>query len=490
MNYTQEQQEVIDSNESVLIVNAFAGTGKTSTLVGYAAARPEKKMLYLAFNTGIATEARARFPSNVEARTSHSLAFAAVGYGYKNKLGNPRAKDVVEFLETVMSLAQIGVDRYRFAQAALHRVLAFFASSSFESDIKGPAENVIEAGADVKLNPRMIIEAARLVWASMKSMEPNSLSMPHDGYLKLYQLSSPDLSRKYDVLLLDEAQDTNPAVMSIVARQKMGKVIVGDRHQNIYGFRGAVNAMNGFDGHRLALTTSFRFNQEIADKANLVLGVFCGETDHRIKGLGREGGQIKTHAYLSRTNAGLFNKAVELMRQGKRMHFVGGLWNYNFETIHDAYKLRSRLGGIQDPFTRRFKSFDEFEEYAEAVKDKEILSRLKIVDKYHSAIPRLVREIAEAEIEATKATYFLTTAHKAKGLEWDVVELNDDFPEMLINGRPRTRENCVHEDEEFLTLDEANLIYVALTRGKKGLVPFQYFNDFEQAMEMAAESNA
>jgi F-box protein, helicase, 18 len=76
------------------------------------------------------------------------------------------------------------------------------------------------------------------------------------GYLKLYQLSKPQI-QLYDCLFIDEAQDLTPgkslssmpatpllaAVTDIVNNQRVSKILVGDKHQQIYAFRGAVNAM-------------------------------------------------------------------------------------------------------------------------------------------------------------------------------------------------------------------------------------------------------
>ena len=83
-----EQQAVIDSNADLLAVDAFAGTGKTSTLVQYALARPNSRILYIAFNKSVAAEAKERFPANVDCRTTHSLAYGAVGRKFSDKLGN------------------------------------------------------------------------------------------------------------------------------------------------------------------------------------------------------------------------------------------------------------------------------------------------------------------------------------------------------------------------------------------------------------------
>lgn len=83
---TEEQTAIIHWQGRKLVVNAFAGTGKTSTLVSYAMACPESRMLYLAYNRAIRDEAERRFPFNVECKTSHQLAFARFGRHYQKRL--------------------------------------------------------------------------------------------------------------------------------------------------------------------------------------------------------------------------------------------------------------------------------------------------------------------------------------------------------------------------------------------------------------------
>lgn len=59
---TAEQNAIIEWKGSHLVVNAFAGIGKTSTLVNYAEANPESKMLYLAYNRAVRDETERTFP--------------------------------------------------------------------------------------------------------------------------------------------------------------------------------------------------------------------------------------------------------------------------------------------------------------------------------------------------------------------------------------------------------------------------------------------
>jgi hypothetical protein len=93
MNLTQEQQTICEAardtgEHSSLKIQAFAGTGKTTTLAAIAQSLPERRFLYLVFNRAAAEEADLKMPSNVSARTAHALAFRSVGYLYKSRLAS------------------------------------------------------------------------------------------------------------------------------------------------------------------------------------------------------------------------------------------------------------------------------------------------------------------------------------------------------------------------------------------------------------------
>ncbi|MEQ7771524.1 hypothetical protein [Xanthomonas hortorum] len=53
MHFTSEQEAIIASNAKIIRANAFAGTGKSSTLIGFADARPNERQLMVAFNKSI-----------------------------------------------------------------------------------------------------------------------------------------------------------------------------------------------------------------------------------------------------------------------------------------------------------------------------------------------------------------------------------------------------------------------------------------------------
>ena len=95
-----------------------------------------------------------------------------------------------------------------------------------------------------------VLQGAQLAWARMKVVPKNlpsaqRLQMTHSGLLKMFQLTQkcqPTLRRDHDVIMLDEAQDSNDCIADIVLRQTdngCGVILVGDPHQMIYSFRGA-----------------------------------------------------------------------------------------------------------------------------------------------------------------------------------------------------------------------------------------------------------
>src|ERR1700720_1498001 len=93
MNLTEEQQTICEASRdlgvrSSLKIQAFAGTGKTTTLAAIAESLPQRRFLYLVFNRAAADEAQLKMPSNVSVRTAHAVAFRSIGYVYKSRLAS------------------------------------------------------------------------------------------------------------------------------------------------------------------------------------------------------------------------------------------------------------------------------------------------------------------------------------------------------------------------------------------------------------------
>jgi len=487
---TEEQEACINLDVENLVVRAFAGTGKTSMLTGFARRRPDARMLYIVLNKPVQIEAQQRFQgTRVKPMTSHGLAFKYFGKLYQHKLvPNLKPYQVSEVLglENALGGTVSRNEALAFAWLVLETLNRFLYSPDPEILPRHAAPDyrrlsaIVQDGnlGDDELRT-MLAEGARQLWQRMRDSADTGVGMLHDGYLKLFQLSSPKLEEDY--LLLDEAQDANPCVLDILLQQTAPKVLVGDSHQGIYAWRGARNALNlamRQGGTARHLTGSFRFGEAIAQVANGILSL-KGETVP-VRGLGGPDrvGKIpanETRALISRSNAGVFANAAQALVKKKRYWFVGGVAGYRFDIIEDAYLLsRRRHGEIRDPFIRSFAKFAELREYAEEVSDCEIRTRCRIVDQYGDAIPSILEKLKNnvggaGSLDAAQS--ILSTGHKSKGLEFDNVALDEDFIELCRI--PKLAGLSAEEKKAVLSprIEDINVLYVAATRARRILQP-------------------
>lgn len=465
-NYTEEQQEIINLNYDmgcIVKVNAFAGTGKSTTLKGFAKKRQFDNMLYLAFNKSIQLEAQKSFPKNVLSKTSHSLAFRNFGQKLKHKLSFGELKPL--FLSKYFDIHS----NFK-AMLAWETVKNFMQSADFEMSYDNIPKEFEEIIIKKNINKEEIFVYSENIWEAMIDVENEDIQATHDTYLKLYQLSKPKLH--FDFILIDEAQDTTPCVFDIINRQKCTKVFVGDAHQAIYGFRGAINAMDLINpDYNFYLTKSFRFLPEIAEMANNLLFNLKKE---KVKIIGNENVEKKENsilANLGRTNSGIFGSAIET--PGK-LFFVGGLNSYKFTGIFDAYNLWiNEIDKINNPFVKLFNNFQEYEEYGEEILDPEIISNVKLIKKYGRRIPGLLYDLKNREVDdELEADAIFTTSHKSKGMEWDNIDILDDFIQIIDQEIGNINKDLLKKPEEI------NLFYVTITRAKSQVYLNQQLNEF------------
>lgn len=463
MKPTTEQEEAVARfrDGGALKINAFAGTGKTTTLQLIAASTKQKGM-YLAFNKAIAVEAQQKFPDNVFCSTLHSLAFRATPREFRH------GDKMTGSLNANAFAQHLGYKEKFFGAAKLTaRQQGHLAKETLRNYLQGGRQNIEELhipniediGNLGALDPGSVatikgqaFEGARSIWSRMSDPADN-LPLGHDGYLKLWALSRPQLAA--DFVLLDEAQDTNPVVLGVLARQNAQIVYVGDRHQQIYEWRGAVNAMELAPAkHSTYLTTSFRFGEAIAGAASSVLrklneGRPLTGNPGRTSYLGADA----CEAILARTNASVMSVVLDELEAGRRPHVVGG-----------TGELMRMLDGVRDLKQGRpsdvseFFGFSNWKDVVEFTKEpagEQLRTFVKLVETHGE--DRLIRNLKQTSDDEAEADVVVSTAHKAKGREWDTVELTDDF----LPSRP----DPVTEQPK-VDPSELRLFYVALTRAK------------------------
>ncbi len=456
---TSEQQIAVHlavTSHHNLTINALAGTGKTATLRAISHHLPRQKILYLAFNKAVQEEASTSFPRNVLARTIHSLAYRALGLSnqkWQQKFtARSTLKDYANFLKIDLRTGNAMKSIF-----CLREAIREFQNSAdeFPSSKHIPSVELdgIKSQTERQWVAELVNEYAPRLWACMIDPEQSQFAITHDSYLKLWQLTQPQIQGP-DLIMLDEAQDANPVMIDILKRQKTRLILVGDSWQQIYSFRGAVNAMEMIKSpNQCFLTQSFRFGQDLANFANRILGLrttpkLLRGCDNRTTVIGPIRPGLK-YTVIFRYNIELLEEALGLSAKNSRIHIVGSLDRIAALTVNVYHLFARQKHRIKDPRLRFFKNWDELEDNYELLDDIELKKSFRFVERYGHEIPEILSVVKKAAtVSQNTCDVTLTTGHKSKGQEWENVRIADDFLDSVQSGLP----------------EELNLLYVAITR--------------------------
>ncbi len=449
------------------MIEALAGTGKTSVLNMMADETPDEKVILVCYNKAIQMEATRKFGKHVDCRTAHSLAYRAIGAQYQDKLNGPR-------VTTKQAAAILGINTTFELDASTGlylspRKLAWLTSQTiqrfcYSGDMEVGRHHVptVPGGEHAMEDLRTFITPfARKMWADIDWLK-GRLRYLHDHYLKQFQIRIMEKNIKlpYDVWLFDEAQDSNPCTSSIVLSQDHAQLIaVGDRNQAIYGWRGAEDAMQTWPADVvLPLTQSFRFGPAIADEANKWLEML--DTELRVLGFDQVNSTVglveNPNVVLCRTNAGAVDRALTAEEEGKRAAIVGGVADIRMF----AEAARDLMAGepTYHPELVAFKTWDQVMEYVQEGSGADLKVFVNLIDNY--GVETVLR-VCASNVKEEDADIILSTAHKAKGREWDKVMIGNDFKE------PENLEEEAEINKYWRA--EGMLAYVSVTRAKQQL---------------------
>jgi hypothetical protein len=471
VNLTQEQEQArtLFETEQSVAIQALAGTGKTSTLVELARSAPHRRGAYLSFNDAIASEARRKFPANVNCNTTHAEAVVHLkkkGFDHQRLVTCPNLHHLKEFAPLANYSVPLDpppyaartVSRDQFCSILMRTLYAFAKTPAPEitwEHVPSPKYLPLneQARKAFMAQYRPTVES---IWERM--CDPSdSLPIGHDLYLKMWTLDKPDLG--VDFVMLDEAQDTNDPVLDLLKHQSCQVVYVGDSHQQIYDWRGAVDALKKTKcTHNSSLTGSFRFGEQIAHIANGALRALGSVIN--LRGL-RSGPSsvLQTgaacEAVLFRGNKPLLARLAALMQQGRKVAVTGGVTEW-LAYCEGLDHLEANVVSSH-PELFGFRSYAEYRSYVSFHPELAGVGGQLLLLREGFGADRLRRLLVSVEtIKNPEVT--LSTVYKAKGLEWNSVELNED-----LAGR-----------EGFITPSHKRLQYVAVTRAIHTLqMPFE-----------------
>lgn len=464
---TPEQADAITkaANGANLAIEALAGTGKTSTLKLIGDRLAPKTGHYLAFNKQIAAEAKRKMPTTVHACTVHKLAYDKIGVLYRDRLDNQqrsRYREIAQkwnaprvvvhdHLGEATSFSAAAVTGY-----AIRTVDRFCMTADEHIEAKHvPRVNKLDAAGKWANNDefaRRVAPIAQKAWDDLQAKDQGLVYYTPSHFLKMWQLTGPTIHS--DFILYDEAQDANPVMLDIIQRQDSQLVFVGDPNQQIYGWNGAVDAMEKLEGSRARLTKSFRFGPNIAEIANGLLTLL--EAGVKVTGAGRTAGIVDTadrpDVILCRTNAETVSQAIYYLLDNRKVAIVGGV-NHVVSFAKAARDLMDR-GWTSHNDLAVFNSWVEVVEFCRdpSTASADIDGLVKLVDEFGTT--ELIARLRRC-VQPHQADIVLSTAHKSKGLEWPTVKIAGDF------ANP--------EQHEELGAAEHRLMYVAVTRAQSQL---------------------
>jgi F-box protein 18 (helicase) len=499
-NPTNEQviaNEIVTSGSNLLI-EAAAGSGKSSSLRYFAQQNPTKTFLALCFNKANADEANLHKdrPFNIYYATVHSLAYrevvikqqmhhkVAAYFDYRDinrsklqAMGlTDSAKDIKEEKEQLNTLCRTIQDcltwycRHDNSQILLEFAANYYANVFTLSETMLTNEIVVKN--TYTLTEEQIIKLAeytRAYWLVM--IDPgSSIKITHDVYLKLFELRKHDITSFYDktlkeyiqigILCLDELQDSNPVTVSIFKNSTIGqKIVIGDRMQSIYQWRGATDAMNQFNEYKVAyLTESFRFPQEIADLANIVLKKAGSKM--KIRGSGNFT-ETNCKAYLCRTNSEVLSIIWQNASKGKKIFTNIDLKDIFSKLYHLDAVLFEKEPKFPNKELKDIKTKEQLEDSMVICPEiSNLMSIRYAIATAGGSLYKGIKLLEDTLVDKDKAEVIASTIHRSKGLEFNNVIIADDFirynPEKddideLVKGMWKDKTMC-------------NLLYVGITR--------------------------
>ena len=496
------QQAILDAvriSSDNLLVQAAAGSGKTATLEMICRVLPSHlHTIALCFNRQIAEEFKRRLPLHVEARTLHSLGFKII----RDTLGREAEVDSdkpARILRHHLELCGCTGDWRRELRRTLPRLVSLCLATLTDPRNEEALVDLAQShGLDLPEEAGLHI--AELMEHSRKEIYRVSFDDMVD-----HPISGQYRFPAYDVVLVDEAQDLNLQQLLFIGRLlgvdiKSGEdycgaydgrlIAVGDRHQAIYGFRGAdrhamARIRKTFHCKELPLSVSYRCGTSIiscaqdvvgADEIQAAPGAPPGHTEWRapealgdtIRGL-EDGDMV-----LCRVNAPLVSPCFELIRDQRKAIIRGRDIGVGLQNLVDSLKSRYGCQSVTDLLAAldrwaqrqatRLLARDAVTA-AQAVEDR--ARTLYSLAEHVGSIDELKDLIRRVFDDSTSGVLF-SSIHRAKGLESNTVVIL--APELIPHPM------ALYRGSEDDLIQEQNLSYVARTRARTLLI-FQPLGD-------------
>lgn len=498
-----------------LIVEALAGTGKTTTLIEglkkitgepvsiepspqqaavWDAMMEGNKPLticFAAFNKSIADELKRRVPVGCDASTMHGLGLKSIYANYKMQkraVNKYRTDDIIE------EVTGVAIRQLRREDGEFVRKLKVMVSKCKMNLANNPDEGEIRSlafhyGVNLNGDAQRFFDLLPQILDRARQVDKDGV-VDFDDMIWIPVVNNLPCAQ-YDLLLWDEAQDGNKAQQALALKTGRRLLLCGDSNQAIYGFAGAdsdsLNNMAAVLGdtkagvQRLPLTVTRRCGQNIVKEANAFVENFeAHETcpEGQVENINIEQYMQEVQPgdmVLCRTNVPLIRACFKQLRKGVRANIQGRdigeqLVNYvkqqfksELKGVHHT-KIQSTLSAYSTgelvkrltEYTHRMitqenEKRNPNENLIESLNDR--CDCILVFAEECSNTGQVVKKIQEIFTDDGTNGILFSSGHKAKGLEADRVFILDvvPFPHPMAK-------------QDWEITGEYNLRYVMVTR--------------------------
>ena len=486
-NYQIDIFNAIKNSNKNIIVNAVAGSGKTTTIVE-ACKRLKllpNKVQFLAFNKSIANELSEKLKGYAQVNTLHSFGDAVLRQAFKGKRSIIDDKKYIRLLQNNICDWSKYINHEEMSNVEIYN-----SCCQIKKIFDLARVNLVKYGDIESL--RGICDAygicdefdeLEIVNLLLKDCYKMSDSRVIDFTdMVVLPLSYRTYISTFKFVFIDECQDLNAAQRELMlCAAKGGRFIaVGDRKQAINGFTGADErsldeiAKVG-NTKELPLSVNYRCGKEMINIAREIVPQIQA-CPNAIEGVVTNVSQIdlslfkKNDMVLCRKCAPLVNLCLALIKNGQTATIKGN------DLANELKQMALNIKGntIEDVKEYTTKELDNLKNYfisaygMDESSAKDTRPYLMLLDKCECLL--YLAESANGNIKAiidkvfseTKIANAITlmSIHKAKGLESDRVV----FLEPNLHAKKSKKQKQWQFDQE------QNLQYVAVTRAKKELV--------------------
>lgn len=472
-NYQLAIFDFLEKQSSNFIVQAVAGSGKTTTCKKGLSYVPRSAQIYIgAFNKDIAEVYANDAPPNVT-----SCTFNAFGWRVcKNMMpGIERKPNEYKTWNILRNFVDYDTESaiYNVFKGPVKRLVSLFKANCLFTRPTDDQISAMMAEFDIQIKfggqQRFLDTVGNVYEACLR--QQRVLDFDDQVFMPVYlNLPMPN----FDLALIDECQDLNPIQIEMILRLAKRVGSVGDRYQAIYAFRGAdTKAMETLisrtNATELPLSICYRCSKNVVRAAQKIVshieywenapeGIVDEVKKAEFRTMVQPGDFV-----LCRTNAPLVSECLRLIREKRKARVkgreVGDQLISTIDSINTANTddLQVFYGLLVAHHQREMERLGRLEREDLILALNDTVETIKVLLEASDTLKQVRATIVElfTNTDFSNCVIF-SSIHKSKGLETDRVFLL--CPELLPH--PAAKRPTALEQER-------NLEYVGLTRAKR-----------------------